>query len=269
MRQLLRTVHLFPSSPPKNIFDTKIHLYVQKKKLFQLSGLQTSEAALKKKKEKRFKLSSYYIHECETYIFYRSQHKHHKLRVLESGTSSGCGGREKERADLLCNGCHVCNCVSLAQTRAQPWPAHLQARHLIVYPFISWLLSLIFLWPDEDRRCALTPNSDWTAPHPRYQPAPLWPWWPRSDHRGARRSSRCCCSACASGSLLQGAPCPPACAASAPWSAAPPALPQTPAGVRSADVAAQWTWTTAAKHIVSILIVKFFSQGPSIIHLPI
>lgn len=120
MRQLLRTVHLFPSSPPKNIFDTKIHLYVQKKKLFQLSGLQTSEAALKKKKEKRFKLSSYYIHECETYIFYRSQHKHHKLRVLESGTSSGCGGREKERADLLCNGCHVCNCVSLAQTRAQP-----------------------------------------------------------------------------------------------------------------------------------------------------
>lgn len=145
--------------------------------------------------------------------------------------------------------------------------ALLQARHLIVYPFISWLLSLIFLWPDEGRRCALTPNSDWTAPHPRYQPAPLWPWWPRSDHRGARRLSRCCCSACASGSLLQGAPCPPACAASAPWSAAPPALPQTPAGVRSADVAAQWTWTTAAKHIVSMLIVKCFSQGRSIIHL--
>lgn len=147
--------------------------------------------------------------------------------------------------------------------------APLQARHLIVYPFISWLLSLIFLWPDEDRRCARTPNSDWTAPHPRYQPAPLWPWWPRSDHRGARRLSRCCCSACASGSLLQGAPCPPACAASAPGSAAPPAPLQTPAGVRSADVAAQWTWTTAAKHIVSMLIVKCLSQGPSIIHLPI
>lgn len=48
MRQLLETVHLFPSSPPENIFDAKIHLYVQKKKTFQLSGLQTNEAALKK-----------------------------------------------------------------------------------------------------------------------------------------------------------------------------------------------------------------------------
>lgn len=40
MRQLLKTVHLFPSSPPENIFDAKIRLYVQKKKtFFQLSGL--------------------------------------------------------------------------------------------------------------------------------------------------------------------------------------------------------------------------------------
>lgn len=29
MRQLLKTIHLFPSSPPENIFDTKIHFYVQ------------------------------------------------------------------------------------------------------------------------------------------------------------------------------------------------------------------------------------------------
>lgn len=142
---------------------------------------------------------------------------------------------------------------------------HSRDLRITIYPFISWLLSLIFPWPDEDRRCALTPNWDGTAPHPRYQGAPLWPWWPRSDHQGARCLSRCCCLACASVSLLQGAPCPPACAASAPC-AAPPALPQTPAGVRLADVAAQWTWTTAAKHIVSMLIVKCFSQGPSIIH---
>lgn len=117
-------------------------------------------------------------------------------------------------------------------------------------PFISWLLSPVFLWPGEDRCSALTLSSDWPGPHPRYQPAPLWPWWPRSDRQGARCSSHCCCycSACASGWLLQGAACPLACSLSA-LCAAPPALPPIPAGVHWADVTAQWTWTTAAKHI--------------------
>lgn len=130
-------------------------------------------------------------------------------------------------------------------------------------PLISWLLSPADLWPGADRRSAQTP-----APRPRCQAAPPSPWWPRSGHRAARRWSRrccCCCSACASGSLLQGAPGPPACsrpAACAP--AAPPAVaspraaaappPPTRAGVRWADVAVRWTWTTAVEHIGCVLI---------------
>lgn len=122
----------------------------------------------------------------------------------------------------------------------------------------SRLLSPVSLWPGEDMRSA--PSSDWSEPHPRYQSAPPWPWWPHSDRRAARRSSHCCCYcwACASWWLLQGAVCPAACSLSA-LCVAPPALPLTPAGAHWADVTAQWTWTTAAKHI-EIIIVTLFLQ---------
>lgn len=124
-------------------------------------------------------------------------------------------------------------------------------------PLISWLLSPVSLWPGGDRCSALTLSSERPGPHPHYQPAPLSPWWPRSGRRAARCSSRCCCccSACASGWLLQGAACPPACSPPAACAAPAPAPPPTPAGVRWADVTARWTWTTAAEHIGSMLII--------------
>lgn len=102
MRQLLKTVHLFPSSSPENIFDAKIHFYVQKTHLFQLSGLQPSEAALEKNG-----LNSLPV------IYTNVKHTNFTEITTQTSQTESLAerdelSREKERADLLCNGCPVC-----------------------------------------------------------------------------------------------------------------------------------------------------------------